>query len=113
MAESDTLERFDDERITRGLVTNDEISALEKTLLRMYLEKANAHGKTVVVTTDRAEYDARKRSGDAFDGPNLYLLMDSQRSTVLDMALVAFHLIDTPEGLFYAKLMPQQKYCPS
>lgn len=98
---------FDDERILKGQVSVQERQDLEKKLLGMYLNRAIQNGKGVTVVTDKIEYEGLRRSGELFDGDKFYLLMNHGKTRVIDMTPLAYHLRETKEGNFYAKLILQ------
>ncbi len=104
-SELEKVDRFDDERIVRGLVTADEVNELENTLLRLYVDRAKREGKPFVTVTDAQKYHALKETKAIFDADARYLFIDETTHAVLDMVPVAYHLLDTKEGSFYAKLM--------
>lgn len=94
--------RFDDERIVKGLVSDEEIAQLEDILIKMYLEKAKETGKEVKVVTDRAEYERLREKGEIFKGDKHYIFMEDNKIYMPD---IAYYMLDTEEGLFYAKLL--------
>jgi hypothetical protein len=97
--------RFDDSRITNGEVTIEERCGLEYDLMKLYLQKAKSTKKPIIVVSEKDEYEQIKISGELFSGNNFYLLMDRKRERVLDMVPIAYHLLETKEGNFYAKLL--------
>ncbi len=101
---TESLDKFDDERILKGLVTPQEKKDLGAKLVKMYLELAKTKRKKVIVLKDREEYEKLRQSGELFSGDNLYLLVDRKTENIADMNPVVYHLLDTEEGLFYAKL---------
>lgn len=97
---------LDDERIMRGEVSDEEKRGLERRLLGMYSRKAEAAGKDIVIMTNAKEYEQLRVSGELFERNKYFLLMNENKTELLDMTPVAYHLLRTPEGRFYAKLMP-------
>ena len=104
MENQEPLDQFDDERILKGLVTPQEKQDLGAKLVKMYLERAKEKGVPVKVLTNQKEYENLGQSRKLFSGDEFYLLIDEALRTVKDMAPVVYHLLDTEEGLFYAKL---------
>jgi|SRR3989344_6174971 len=104
MENQEHLNQFDDERILKGLVTPQEKQDLGAKLVRMYLERAKEKGMSVKVLTNQDEYEILGQSGKLFSGDEFYLLIDEALKEVQDMRSVVYHLLDTDEGLFYAKL---------
>ena len=97
--------KLDDRRILDGTVTSEERSALERKLLRMYLVRSNEEGRGFEIVHDYKRYAMLKNTGKLFEGSTWYVLMDIRAKEVKDFAPIAYHLMDTEEGLFYAKLM--------
>ena len=106
-------EQCSDELLAKGLVSSRGVAQLEETLIRLYLERARDTKKNVVILADHEHYQTLRRSGAVFDGGSFYLFVDESFHHVLDMTPVAYHLLDTQEGLFYAKFMQQPKDRPS
>ena len=104
MENQEPIDQFDDERILKGLVTPQEKQDLGAKLVRMYLERAKEKGIPVKVITNQKEYENLGQSRKLFSGDEFYLLIDEVLRTVKDMAPVVYHLLDTEEGLLYAKL---------
>lgn len=100
----DAALQFDDTRILRDEVGPQERSRLEHTLLRMFLSRAKAKHIPVSLVQDAKFYEELKVSQTLFDTNHFYLFVDDKKN-VRDMTPVAYHLLDTDEGLFYAKLM--------
>lgn len=99
------LDMFNDERILNGEVSDEEMSSLRKTVVRLYLERAKREGKTVEMITDQKEYDRLWNSNALFDGDKFYMLLDEGGKNLIDMTPLAYRLMDTVEGNFYAKCM--------
>ena len=97
--------KFDDRRILDGTVTPEERSALERKLLRMYTLRSREEGANFEIVHDHKRYDALKNTGKLFEGNTWYVFMDIRAKEVKDFAPLAYRLMDTEEGLFYAKLM--------
>lgn len=89
---------FNDDLIVQGKVTEEQIKNLEETLLKMYAEKAQKEGKTINTITKKELYESVKNNNEDY---NLYT--DSE-GNVKDMTPVVTKLLDTEEGLFYAKI---------
>lgn len=92
---------FDDKRILDGKVSEEEISALEEMLMEMFLKKAQALGKPIQTIRNWTEYNEMFKAGKPFEDFCLYI---DNTEKVGDMRPVAYHLLDTDEGRFYAKL---------
>lgn len=95
-------EQFDENRILRGEVSDEEREQLEHRLLEMFLERAQKAGKQVLVMTDAVEFEHYKQA-DALEEPSLYRVYGDAQGNVY-VPSVLQHLLDTKEGLFYAKL---------
>ena len=106
-SELEELGQFDDERILQGLVTKQELFELEGKLIKNYFEKAKAERKEFILIKNQVKYRRLKEAGEVVSekSSKFYLLVDGYHN-VLDMVPVAYHLLDTEEGRFYAKLMP-------
>lgn len=89
---------FNDDLIVQGKVTQDQIKNLEETLLKMYAERAQKEGKSINAFTNEDVYNSVKNNKDDY---NIYT--DSE-GNVKDMTPVVTKLLDTEEGLFYAKI---------
>lgn len=96
------LDRFDDERILKGLVTSQEIRELERKLIELYFMKAKEQGKKIIVIRNAEDYEKLVNSGQIFQDGDFYFFIDAEK--IAHMLPVKYHLIDTDEGLFYAKL---------
>lgn len=101
------VKQYDDSRILEGKVSDSERSDLEVTLRDMYLKKALREGKEINLHYEPDTYDALKTSDSFFS--EFHLLVDKHHR-VLDMTPITYHLLDTDEGLFYAKLMLHDEY---
>ena len=99
------VDEFDDNRIFNRELTEDEVTDLEAKLQSMYVEHVSKQGKTIRVITDHNEYESLRESGELFNGNNYYLFMDKGLTNILDMIPITLHLINTKEGLFYAKYL--------
>jgi len=104
-----SFDQFDENRILQGQVTHDEKVVLETKLIHMYKERAKELGRKFVIITNRDHYESLRESGELFDGPHFYLHMEE--GEVMDMVPVTHHLLDTPEGNFYAKLITPHDGC--
>ncbi|MBI4147087.1 hypothetical protein HY494_00350 [Candidatus Woesearchaeota archaeon] len=106
---------LDDERILSGDVSDAERLDLEQRLLGMLLSRAKKQGAEIVIVTDQKVYESLMLSGEAFrqGGSRYYLLMDEARSQILDTTPLALQLMNTPEGLFYAKIIVHSANHPS
>ncbi len=96
--------QFDDERILRGLVTPKEKKDLGEKLVKMFMERAKQRGKPVIVLRDRDKYEVLRTTRELFSENDFFLLVQGEPPKVQDMTPVVYHLLDTKEGLFYAKL---------
>jgi len=67
------LDRFDDGRILRGKVSQQEISELEASLVETYLQRANVQGAPVIRISDIDKDNQLRESGELFDGSKHYL----------------------------------------
>lgn len=104
--------QFDDDRICDEDVSLEERCELEKKLIRMFAEKAAKEEKRIVFLKDHEEYKRLKESGDVFRGDQYYISVD-EKGDIRDMKPLAYHLIDTKEGRFYAKIIVHEKGHPS
>jgi len=89
---------FNDDLIVQGKVTQDQIKNLEETLLKMYAERAKKEGKSINTFTNESLYESVKNNKEEYN-----LHTDSE-GNVKDMTPVVTKLLDTEEGLFYAKI---------
>lgn len=96
--------QFDESRIINGEVSLEERIELSEKLIQMFANKVAKEEKKLNYTTDRDHYRKLKESGVVFDGEEYYVLVD-ENEKLLDMNPVVYHLVDTPEGKFYGKLM--------
>lgn len=101
---------FDDERILREEITPEEKQDIETKLLQMYISRAEKKKIPLEVLTDEERYKGLDEDGSLFSGERYYVLMDEKRENLLDMRPIAYHLLDTPEGNFYAKIMLHDEY---
>lgn len=104
MKNKQEYKQFDDERILRGLVTKKEKKDLEVKLVKMYLERARERGKPIIVLKDKDRYEALRATDQLFAGNEFYLLVQGEPPKVKDLSTIVYHLLDTEEGLFFAKL---------
>jgi hypothetical protein len=102
MSDLRIVKQYDDTRILEGGVGEIEKSDLEVTLQRMYLAKAKEEGQDIKLHKDLETYQELRSNPNFFS--EFHLLVDDH-CNVLDMTPLAYHLIDTEQGLFYAKLM--------
>ena len=100
---------LDDDRISKGQVSNDERVELEKKVIKMFLQNAIQQKKDIHFVTDKARYDDLKEKGVVYEGEEIYLLMNSEYTKLLDIRPIAYRMLDTPEGLFYSKIMQQDE----
>ena len=107
----DAVLKLDDDRILRGEVTREERGKLEQTLLTMLFSRAKTNHIPVSLVHDVRFYNALKKSEALFSKDHFYIFVD-KKDHVRDMTPVAYHLLDTDEGLFYAKLMQFDGYRP-
>jgi hypothetical protein len=104
--------QFDDDRITDKDVSLEERCELEKKLIRMFVEKAAKEEKQIVLIYDPDKYRRLEESGDVFKG-NKYYLLANKNNRVINLRPIVRNLLDTPEGLFYGKLMLRDECLPS
>jgi len=100
---------FDDERIINNQVSLEEISNLENRLCYMFFERAKREGKQVEIIRSRDHYDLLRKQGKLFDDKLFMLFVDSSTEMV-DFTSIRCKLLDTQEGLFYAKIISQREY---
>jgi len=105
-----TTLNLDDERILRNQVTREEVTDLEGTLIEMFLRKVKEEQKTLTILSDARRYDRLRTSGELFNGGSYFLLIDSDTGSISDILPIAYHLLGTEEGKFYAKFMLQNGY---
>ncbi len=111
------MNHFADERIIQGKVSGEERRDLEETLLRLYFQRAQKQDKPIIIYStahqpDREWYERLKLSGLLFNDPDQFYLLTDGRGNVQDMTPLAYQLLDTPEGRFYAKLMVRDEVPP-
>lgn len=112
------MDHFADERILRGKVSREERRDLEEALLRMYFQRAQKQGKPIIFHStdhqpDKEGYEQLKLSGLLFNDPDQFYLLTDGRGNVQDMTPIAYELLDTQEGRFYAKLMLRDEVPPA
>lgn len=112
------MNHFADERILQGGVSPEERSDLEKTLLRMYFQRARKQGKSVSFyrtsqPSEAERYELLKFSGLLFNDPDQFHLLTDEDGHIRDMTPIAYRLLDTQEGRFYAKLILRDEVPPS
>lgn len=93
---------LDDRKILNGEVSKKEKTALENTLLEMFMQKATEKGKNVKIIRNKEEYDKLFIEGMPLQ--DYYLFIDEEEK-VGDWRPVAYHLLHTDEGRFYAKIL--------
>jgi len=89
---------LNDDLIIQGKITKDQIKNLEETLLKMYAQRAQKEGKNINTFTNERLYESVKNNREEY---NLYT---DEQGNVKDMTPVVTKLLDTDEGLFYAKI---------
>lgn len=99
--EEEELERFDDERIIRHLVTEAEISELTLEAITLFFGMARDAGASVVILTDADEYNRLFYEKD----PGFYLLVDGDYQHVCDLRSVVYRTLDYDSVLFLAKCL--------
>lgn len=99
--EEEILDEFDDERISKGLVTDKEISELEKKLIAMYIKRAAVQGKDLVYIHNEDERQKLIDEKKWFAGNTFYIYIDEEEK--VDMTSILYQMLDTDEGRFYAK----------
>lgn len=102
MKVEEEFEPFDDERITRGLVTDEEIKVIEDWIVRTFFERAMLLGKETVVLENYEDYMARREEVFAED-PAHFVLFKDPETGIVDLTPMVHRLLDTKEGLFLAK----------
>jgi len=95
------LDKFDDERITKGLVTDKEISELKQLLITMFIKRAATQGKDIVCINSEDERKKLIESKEWFAGNTFYIYIDEEEK--VDMTSILYQMLNTKEGLFYAK----------
>ena len=93
---------YSDEEIIAGL-NPEQIKTLELKVLDLFMERAIESGKKVTIITDKQQYNALFRNGTVFD-KETFILYRSQENNKIDLRPAAERLLDTPEGLAYAKI---------
>jgi len=104
-ADEEYCDKFDNDRILRGEVPDEEVAELLDFVVIFFLEKAKRERKSIVATCNREEYEALRQSGKLFEGEVYYLLLDEEREYVQDLSPFLYHALDTNEGLFLAKYL--------
>ncbi len=105
-------EEFGDARILANQVSTEELSALEKELISMYLQEARRQRKPVLVHTDQETYEILRSTGKLFDKDDFHLLVEGNLQDVMDMGPIIYRFLDTPIAKFYAKAMLQRERHP-
>ncbi|MBS3147247.1 hypothetical protein J4219_00010 [Candidatus Woesearchaeota archaeon] len=90
-----------DEEILAGL-NPEQIKTLELKVLDLFMERAIERGKEVVIITDKQQYNELFLNGTVFDQETFILYKNEQDR--VDLRPAAERLLDTPEGLAYAKI---------
>jgi|GEM_PF-3081668 len=94
-----------EDRIIRGEISQQEIQTLEERLCAMFVERATKSNTSIEVYTDPAIYQQLRTTGEIFEDHRYCLYLDNHTMKVRDMSPIIMKLLDTPEGLFYGKIM--------
>ena len=101
------MHNLDEKRINDGSVSPEEMKELELRLVGLYIERAKESNKDIQCVDLNSElYKKIIASGEIIDGDKYYLVTDEEG--IVDLRNVAYALLDTEEGLFYAKAMQQE-----
>lgn len=98
------LDDISDEEIIAGSVTPEQKITLETKLLIAYFSLAKERGIKIELINDKNVYEKLRQERKLFDGEKFYLLVNDD-GFILDYSPPVYHLIDTPDGLTYGKIM--------
>lgn len=90
-----------DEEILAGL-NPEQVKTLELRIIDLFFERAIERGKDVTIITNPQKYKILFESGAVFDRDTFILYKNEDEK--VDLRPAAERLLDTPEGLAYAKL---------
>jgi hypothetical protein len=95
--------RYDDSRLED--LSDSEKRELEGTLVVMYLIRAREEGLPIKLERDPNVYQGLQESGTIFNDTEARHLFLNEAGQIGDMHPIVYHLMDTPEAKFYAKLL--------
>lgn len=71
---------------------------------QLFVERAAREHKDIVCHRNLADYTTLKKTGDLYDDPKAYHVLIDDNGNLLDMTPLIYAMLDTKEGLQYAKL---------